>query len=232
MVRALVLKELKESAWIWLLAAAAYTEFALHAMRFPLMPVRIVMSLFSGHSYGPTQLIPFVNPQIATAFAWITAGFALALGVWQSFGESWRGTFPLILHLPMSRRRLIGMKLVAGLAFTLGLSAVALLIVCLWAATPGTHASPFEWSMTAQAWRVWLIGATIYLGAFATGIYPARWIGTRLFPAIAASVTAFVMIIASDAGSLSLGWFLAILLAIDAMLLVVIDGVVRSRDFS
>jgi hypothetical protein len=232
MVRALALKELKESAWLWLLAAAAYAIFALDAMRFPLMPTSVLMSMLANYSYGPTQLIPFVNPQIATMFGWITAGFALALGIWQSFGESWRGAYPLVLHLPLSRRRMVGVKLATGMAITLGVAAIALVIVCVWAATPGTHASPFEWSMTAQAWRVWLASTIFYLGAFATGIYPARWIGTRLFPTVAASLTGCLLLMASGAGSLSLAWFLAILIVTDAVLLVVIDGLANTRDFS
>ena len=57
---------------------------------------------------------------------------------------------------------------------------------------PGTHPGPFEWSMTGPALRIWLIMPLVYLGAFASGIRPARWFGSRLLPLFSVSVPAIL----------------------------------------
>ena len=130
----------------------------------------------------------------------------------------------------MSRRRLFAVKIASGITFVLGPAAIALAIVCAWAAMSGTHASPFEWDMTTGAWRSWIAVPLLYLGGFATGIYQARWIGTRLFPLL----TSFVFF----AGFLSGGeaipfWvFLFLCLLADGVFLAVIHHLIRTRDFS
>src|SRR3954452_492015 len=96
MVKALVLKELKETAWIWLVAAIVFLMFVLSTARVPNVPI-------FEKSEGE---IPFVTLQIANRIAAIGAALAIGLGLWQSFGESWRGTFAPLLNLPMSRRKL------------------------------------------------------------------------------------------------------------------------------
>ena len=74
------------------------------------------------------------------------------------------------------------------MAILLFCTLLPILIYAAWAATPGTHAGPFEWSMTATAFHVWLQLSLAYLGAFACGIRPARWFGSRLLPLVAAAV--------------------------------------------
>jgi hypothetical protein len=44
--------------------------------------------------------------------------------------------------------------------------------------------------MTGPAFRVWILMPLVYLGAFASGIRPARWFGSRLLPVIAVAVPA------------------------------------------
>ena len=63
-----------------------------------------------------------------------------------------------------------------------------ILIYATWAAMPGTHAGPFEWSMTGPAFRIWLLMPLAYLGAFASGIRPARWFGSRLLPLVSVAI--------------------------------------------
>jgi hypothetical protein len=55
-----------------------------------------------------------------------------------------------------------------------------------WAARPGTHPAPFEWSMTDEAWRECSALTAVYLATFLTMLRPARWWGTRLLPVAAA----------------------------------------------
>ena len=85
----------------------------------------------------------------------------------------------------MPRSQIFLVKLAAGGLILLGTSALPLLIYCLWAATPGTHASPFFWSMTEPWWRSVVIAFACYLGAFLTGIRPANWLGSRTWPLLA-----------------------------------------------
>ena len=229
MVKALVWKELKESAWIWLIAAIAYAVFVLDVMRVPLLP-----GLVRTMAYGPRMwdAIPFVNSQIAQGLGWITGSFAVGLGIWQSFGENWRGTFPLILHVPVPRRQLFAWKLILGVSLILGMAGFALAAMCFWAATPGTHASPFDWSMTGFAWRVWFACPLLYLGGFLTGLYPARWLGTRLFPLAAVALAAAALLIGSETQALPVWIFVLGILLAEGACLAALDYLVRTRDFS
>ena len=97
----------------------------------------------------------------------------------------------------------------------------------VWAATPGTHAGPFEWSMTWPAFLVWLLLPLFYLGAFASGIRPARWYGSRLLPLLAVGIPAWLLAI------LAKWWLIAapLLLLVTLVLLSNILWEAAKRDF-
>jgi hypothetical protein len=131
-----------------------------------------------------------------------------------------------LLHRPVSRRRIYGAKLLVGLTTCLICGLAPFLMYAFWAATPGTHASPFEWSMTKDVWVAWLWMTAIYLGAFLSGIRPAAWLGTRLAPLAAAVLSGFLSWWdASTAGGLV---FLGVA---NVVLIIAIFRVVESRDF-
>ena len=231
MVRALAIKELRETAWIWLLAAALLFVLAMDAMRLPLLPGPVSSLLSQSYRHGGTE-IPFVGGSIAVSIGVALGLFGIVLGLRQTFGELRGGTFPLALHLPMSRRRLFAVKLVTGVALIWGLGGVALAMVCCWAATPGTHASPFEWSMTADSWRTWFAMPIVYLGAFTTGISPARWFGVRLFPLVTACLGTMILLIAAGLADVSpLAFVIAVVGTVGAYL-AILDHLVAVRDFS
>ena len=225
MAWAFAVKELRETAWIWILAAACFFIVAMDAVRVPLVP-GIGMLLMSTQGQ-----IPFVEIQIAIRIAGVMGLFGIALGIRQTAGEMRSGTYPLTLHLPMSRRRLFAVKLVTGIGLVWILGGVALAAICWWAATPGTHASPFEWSMTADAWRTWFAMPIVYLGAFTTGVLPARWFGTRLFPLVTACLATMMLLMAGQASSSSIPFVFAVLGTACAYL-VILDHLVAVRDFS
>lgn len=225
MWKALFVKELRQSLWITLPAAAAYLVFILEVTRVSILP-----SLINGmrYGYGPnTDEIPFVGDQIPTNFGIVTGLFATALGLWQAMGESFRGTFGMLLHLPLSRRKTIGFKLAWGAACVLGCGATALLVLGLWAATPGTHASPFEWSMTWSSWWLLALQPILYLGAFLAGIRPSHWFGTRLFPLIAAGLVVAFLASSPWIWPNAMIWLLSV-----GGFLSAIDAAVVERDFS
>jgi hypothetical protein len=102
----------------------------------------------------------------------------------------------------------------------------------MWAATPGTHASPFEWSMTMPVWGAWFGMLTIYLGAFLSGLRPGAWVGTRLAPlAAAAGVLAVSTAMWWLSGALAVSVYIVVLITADIALAVAILETADARDF-
>jgi hypothetical protein len=224
MTGALVYKEFRETLPIAALGLAALLLVALDAMGNS--PLPDVISRFYGN-------IPFVSDTFGELFALVAGGLALALGFWQALGDFWGDAQLFVLHRPVSRQRIYSVKLTVGIATYLICGLVPILLYALWAATPGTHASPFEWSMTTNVWMSWLAMVTIYLGAFLSGIRPAAWVGTRLAP-LAAAMT--IALLPSVLGSLLPPGAAAIavlaLLAADVALAISILHVTNTRDFA
>jgi hypothetical protein len=127
----------------------------------------------------------------------------------------------------MSREQLLGVKLAAGGGLYLLCSAIPILLFAWWAATPGTHASPFRWSMTVPVWQIWVSMTILYLGSFLAGIRPARWIGTRLAPVVAAGMLVAVIQLVP--------WWpvagLLVVLLVNVTLVTNIFHVARTRDY-
>jgi hypothetical protein len=96
-----------------------------------------------------------------------------------------------------------------------------------WAATPGHHPSPFAWSMATPAWVLTFLMPLLYLGAFLSGLRPARWFGTRLLP-LAGSVGYVVLL--DTLPWWSFGFPLAVVLY--GLLVANICYVARARDFA
>ncbi len=174
MIKAMILKELRDCQRVVLVALAVYA---------------ICVSLLIVKESTPSGLfsVPFADGDFLPTFVFVSLGFTIALGLGQTLGESVAGTYPLLLHRAATRRWLFGMKLVVGITLYLACAALPILLYAFWAATPGTHASPFFWSMTVTAWKTWAAMPLIYLGAFLSGVRPGRWWLSRLWPLAAMS---------------------------------------------
>jgi hypothetical protein len=214
-----MLKELRETAWIALVALVAQLAFVANDIGYPILPTGRANS---------GEAIPFLDSDFLSHFCLVSIALAVALGIRQTVFEANRGTWLFLLQRPISLRRVILAKLLVGGGLYLLCGSFAILSYAAWAAMPGKHASPFYWWMTGDSWMaLWLI-AIIYLGAVLTGIRPARWFGTRLLPVVASGVFAAVLIP-------SMFWPM---LGIVALVLVaagfvsLIDFTVGSRDFS
>lgn len=218
MLKALAVKELRETAG---LAAIATIAFAL------VVAESIGVSL-TDFLRRHDRTLPFILGDFLTLFVIVSLGLAVLVGLRQSVWESLTGTYPFLLHRPMSNRRIVAAKLAVGVSVCLVVSAVPVLAYALWAANPGNHASPFEWSMTATVWKFWLTLPTVYLSAFLCGIRPALWWGSRLLPLVA---TAVIVLPIQFAPFWPLVGFGAALLA-DVCLMACIFHVVETRDFS
>ncbi|HZV06271.1 MAG TPA: hypothetical protein VE999_14425 [Gemmataceae bacterium] len=177
-MKALALKELREVLGIAAIALGCYLALAINAMG------ARVFDWVPGMPAG-THGVPFVHGEFTTVFMFISVLFAVALGFRQSAWESARGTFLFLLHRPLRREAIFLIKLTMGIGLLLVCASVPIVVYGLWAAVPGNHASPFEWSMTASTWRFTFLLPLLYLGAFLSGVRPARWFGTRLLPLMA-----------------------------------------------
>ncbi len=224
MLRAMVSKELRETLpvvaaglAVYLLVVASCTGFNVNYVGFYLLPWYL----------GGASGIPFLDGSFLQTYWLVSAALAIGLALRQTLGESARGTWLLLLHRPAGRCRLVGMKLVVGAAVYLACAAAAILLYAWWAATPGTHASPFQWWMTAPVWQLGISMVVVYFGGFLSGIRPGRWIGTRLLPLAAAGLLVFFIQAAPQWWPLGLA---AVALSA-ALLAVLIFFVASERDY-
>ncbi len=217
MLKSLAIKELRETAGIGVVALIFYAIFVAHAMGLPLVPWQP----------GTSHSIPLVSDSFRTMYFMISGCLAAALGLRQSALETAFGTEQFLLHRPVSRPWLIGTKLLIGGCVYLVVAALPVLLYAAWAATPGTHASPFEWSMTLVWWKGWFTLTAIYLGGFLSGIRPGLWKGTRLLPLIVAVLLALLLGVVPWLWA----WGAVALVILDAILVTTILYVARTRDF-
>jgi len=220
-MRALAWKELREVVGITAIALACYLALVANAMgarAFDWVP---------GMPAG-TQEVPFTGGGFGFFCALISVVFAAALGFRQSAWESARGTFLFLLHRPLRRETIFLVKLAIGTVVLLVCASLPIVAYGAWAAIPGHHASPFEWSMTALAWRLTLLLPLLYMGAFLSGLRPARWFGTRLLPLVASILC--IALLYSLSWWWSVGFPLTLLLY--ALLTANVCFVGRNRDYA
>jgi ABC-type transport system involved in multi-copper enzyme maturation permease subunit len=189
MVLVLVKKELREIRAFVALALIVYLVYLsnLTGTGGPLL--KALVGFVPGMNVTPAE-IPFVDDNFESMLFFIGAVLAITLGFRQSAWEPNQGTALYLLHLPLSRRTIILTKLLTGIGILLTCTLVPILIYATWAALPRTHPGPFEWMMTDDAFRIWLLLPLVYLGAFASGIRPGRWFGSRLLPLVAVGIPA------------------------------------------
>ncbi|MBX3414842.1 MAG: hypothetical protein KF708_19310 [Pirellulales bacterium] len=178
MHQALVWKELRESAELIAVAVLGAVFILADMTGVRLLPFQ----------NGESTSYPFVSDSnFSFYFVLLAGGLAILLGLKQSAWELWQGSYFFLLHRPASRRTLFGVKLMVGVTVLLAITGALIQLYAMWAATPGTHATPFFWSMTIPMWQMWFAFPLLYLGAFLSGVRPGRWFGSRLAP-LAASV--------------------------------------------
>jgi len=110
--------------------------------------------------------------------------FAIVLGFRQGAWETVRGTSVFLLHRPMAHLTIYATKLAVGLVILLTATGVALGTYSIWAATSGTHASPFFWSWTSSCWVEWFAATMVYLAAFSDGYPPGPLVRESLVSAV------------------------------------------------
>lgn len=217
MISAWVYKEFQEARSVALLGGIALAAVTLAQVNFNPLPMVI-----------PVQQqgrIPFAADSFTFQFGMVALSMAGVLGFVQSLWD-FRGDAQLfLLHRPLSRSRIYAAKLLVGMALYLVCSLGAVATYAVWAAWPGTHASPFAWSMTWTAWCTAFSMTAVYLGAFLSGIRPAAWFGTRLAPLVASCI--------APTAAQIVNWPAAMLIILiaDVALAIAILQVANTRDF-
>ncbi len=226
MVLAIVKKELRETRVFAALALGLYLLYLSKMMGHWGSLYSWIFAWVPGMDAEPPD-VPFVGDPFVRILFYIGAALAITLGFRQSAWEPSQGTAQYLLHLPLKRRTIFVTKLTTGISLLLGCTLLPILIYAIWAAMPATHAGPFEWSMTWPAFQAWLVMPLAYLGAFASGIRPARWYGSRLLPLVSVAVAGSIL------AALAQWWPIALplLLLVAAVLVSDILWEVESRDF-
>jgi ABC-type transport system involved in multi-copper enzyme maturation permease subunit len=219
MIRALAIKELREILPIAALGLAV--QLVIVAALIGMKPFAAWVPL---HDLG----VPFQQRLLAAPFGTVGIVFTLLLGFRQSAWEAGQGTYKFLLHRPIRRELIFLTKIATGVGVYLLATLVPLLLYAWWVSIPGHYAGPFEWSMTGFAWRLGFLMPLLYLGAFLSGLRPARWYGTRLLPLVACGlVTTFL---ATFAWWWPLGFALAVLTY--ALLVLAVCHVAQVRDYT
>src|ERR1700679_3491019 len=148
MVLAIVRKELRETR---LFAALAVGVYLIYVSRMTGQWGRLLNSLFGWVPGLNVEMsdIPFVQGNFLPLLFFGGVALALVLGFRQSAWEPSQGTALYLLHLPLPRPTLFMTKLATGIGILLLCTLLPILLYGTWAAWPGTHPGPFEWSMTA-----------------------------------------------------------------------------------
>jgi hypothetical protein len=186
MYRALIIKELRECAPLAVIAALV-AAWALHVSTggYFLPPLWDIVA----------QPTPYIenDPFPLTITPLLVSVLAIVLGLKQAVWEDWRGTYHYLLPRPVARSHVFLTKAVVGAAIVQLLGAAMLLIYAAWAATPGTHPSPFFWGMTLPGWKAWFVFPIVYFAALLSGLRHARWYGSRLLPLVGGAFVAFFL---------------------------------------
>jgi ABC-type transport system involved in multi-copper enzyme maturation permease subunit len=227
MVFAIVKKELRETRLFAALSLGVYLIYLSNRMsgKWSRVLTPLVGWVPGMNTEAPD--VPFVEGNFLTIYSYIAFALAIALGFRQSAWEPSQGTALYLLHLPLTRRTIFLTKLLTGAGLLLVCTLAPILIYGTWASLPGTHPGPFEWSMTGPAFQIWLLMPLAYLGAFASGIRPARWFGSRLLPLLAVAVPAILVF------GVPLWWLIGfpVLLLVAAVLVSDILWEAETRDF-
>jgi hypothetical protein len=229
MYRALAWKELRETWWM---SAAACLVVAIGICNevglidLERSEIYWMRDVFTRHR----QQLPFSDDEFTLLVVAAAAVLGAILGFWQTLFESVSGTWPFLMHRPLTRRGMLFTKLGTGAALICVATGLPVLLYALWLATIGARAQPFRWWMTTETWVLWFAAFGIYLAAFLCGLRDARWHVSRLWPLVPAVLLPVCLGELARLSGLGL-WFAAAVL-LDVALLGAIAHAARDRDFA
>jgi hypothetical protein len=184
--------------------------------------------IYSQSSFGGR--LPFSDGDFTVGIAASAAILGALLGFWQTLLESVSGTWPFLMHRPLTRRGMLLKKLASGAVLLAAATGLPVLLYALWVATIGSRTVPFRWWMTAETWVLWFTSFGVYLAAFLVGIREARWYVSRLWPLVPA--VGLALILPELTRFAGLTTWLAVSVLLDVGLLGAIAHAARDRDWA
>src|SRR5262249_18113237 len=125
MMRALAIKEFRETVGLAALALVLQLHFLVSAMGVTLFPFLFFRS--------NTNAIPFIGSDASSMLLGVGMLLAVVLGFRQSAWESMRNTYHFLLHRPIDRRDVMFVKLAVGLGVFLAATGGPILLYAWWA---------------------------------------------------------------------------------------------------
>lgn len=119
-----------------------------------------------------------------------------AIGFLQVIFESRQGHWALLVHRPISRRRIFLGKVIAGLTLYFGVMLIPFLLSALWAQIPGNVGGPFRWGMAVPGLIDILTGTVYYFAGMVTARRAARWYASRCLVLVAAILCSILVFVA------------------------------------
>jgi len=178
MLRSLLIKEFWDVRGMVAMAALAYALLLANMTGMP---------FFEWVPHIPKSTLPFPG-YVTGLLAFYGAFFAAAFGLLQGWSGQQGQRWLFVLPQPIRRSHLILGKIAIGLGLWFLLTFGTLVLAVLLALTPGVIPAPFEWWMVEDDFYLLAFGSTCYLGGMLSGLRPASWFGTRLFPLIGSAV--------------------------------------------
>jgi hypothetical protein len=162
--------------------------------------------------------------------------YPVAVGLWQISRENFYSNFQFLLHRPVSRNWLIGIKLLCGGFACLLVIGIPLTCFGRWLDSQLFHYQK-AWA-TCTALQLCSGMGLLYVGAFLSALRPARWYGSMFFPLIA-GLGIFILIQMLASSSTRLGnstwlWYVALAFGPSVVIccLPAIMSVANQRDYS
>ena len=169
-LKAMFWKECRENARWAALALLALSLGLVYAwFRLPSGPA--LPQIWSGENLVLTITTPLIG---------------LALGLLQIMPELRRDQWAFLIHRPASRTTLFFGKVLPGLCLYLVATALPLLGLAIWAASPSHVPAPFDFRFTLAGWAAILAGLPFYFAGLLVALRPARWYGSRALPVLTA----------------------------------------------
>jgi len=195
MTRRLFVKELRENA-PWAAIALAVGMVVIFLARVPELTGGLAPTLLPTYGIairfvqGGTLVLPLLwSTRMMASFC---VAWGIALGLAQNLREQGRGTYQVLVTLPVRRAQVFAAKAGAGLLLYLLATCLPFGLLVLRAATPGHYPSPFMWWMVGPGAAAIAGGLATYGGAFMTAVRPARWYGTRGAPLVLAVAVCYL----------------------------------------
>lgn len=115
-------------------------------------------------------------------FLYITSlVFAICAGLWQGAREVSQNTYQFLLQRPVERTTVFAVKVCSGVVICFVVGLAPSILFTAWMLEVVRYEDDFAVALWGLVGGLWLI----YFGALLSGLWPARWYGSRFYPVLA-----------------------------------------------